>query len=295
MITTGQFIPGDLPGTPPPDGGASPSSDDGGLRPLTVEAVTYFTTQIPPGAGSQALGGTVTNDAVAVGMRLEGLGTGYWVVPAGSPDPTIANSLGFGTIAGFEPTIPPGIHNIDFVALGPSGQAGLQYLVPFCFEGLIPDNGHVCHPKVKPPAAVFSLHWDSNFDLDLQVTTPSGQILSPKQPYGQDVEAGVRGIDPSIPHIDRDSLRGCVPDGLRQEDAIFNQPLPAGVYTISVDPYAPCGQAAARFTFTMYESSGTCPDCKLVQVGSTVSGEVIASQVTGGVLTPLKIDQVTVP
>ncbi len=54
-----------------------------------------------------------------------------------------------------------------------------------------------------------------------------------------------------------------------------------GTSLVSVNPFAPCGQPAARFTFTLYTLSGKCPDCRLV-ARPPVSGEVVASQVTGG-------------
>ena len=71
--------------------------------------------------------------------------------------------------------------------------------------------------------------------------------------------------------------------------------MPVGTYTIYVDPFAACGQAAAHFKFTISQSSGTCPGptCRFGPV-SSVSGEVTASDVTGGAGSMLKIDQLTV-
>jgi hypothetical protein len=295
MQTSGQFIPGDLPGTPPPpaDAGAPAAPDAGGAKHLTINAISFNSAEVQPGLSGKSLGGDVSLDAVAVGVRMAGFGTGYWVVPVGPVDTADLTSLTFGMSAGFQPDIPPGPQQLLFVALGGSGQGGQQYSQTMCFDSRIPDNGHACSPSVAPPSAVFSLRWDANFDLDLHVVTPSGIDLNPKQPYGMIVEAGVHGIDPNLTHVDRDSLRGCVSDPLRQEDAIFQSPLENGVYTIYVDPYAACGQAAVRFTFTLYRSSGQCPACQLV-AGASVSGELLASQVTGGVGSPLKIDQITV-
>ncbi|MGH7440532.1 MAG: hypothetical protein ACRENE_32990 [Polyangiaceae bacterium] len=299
MMTTGQFIPGDLPGTPAPndDGGGS-SSPDASTPPLTVLVVGYNTTEIPAGANNQTLNGTVTSDTTAIGMRIEGMGTGYWVVPAGVVDPSNPGQAAFGTTAGFSTTIPGGDHNLLFVAIGPSGRGGVQYPVPFCFDPLIPDNGHACHPGSTShaiPATVLTLQWDANFDLDLHVVLANGDDINPKNPYGMDVEAGARNmIDSNIPHIDRDSIRNCAPDGLRQEDVIFLQPMPHGTTTVYVDPYAACGQAATRFKFTLWQRSGTCDTCQMVQSGSPIAGEVLSSQVTGGVVAPLKIDQINV-
>jgi hypothetical protein len=291
----GQFIPGDLPGTPPApaDAAAAASPDGGVVTPLTIKSINFNGTEIQPGLASKSLGGSVTMDAVAVGVRMARFGTGYWVVPVGTTDPTDSTAVTFGISAGFQPDVPPGRQDLLFVALDGSGRGGPQYRQSMCFDNRIPDNGHACSPDVAPPSAVFSLRWDANFDLDLHVVTPAGVDLNPKQPFGGNVEAGVHGIDPSLTRIDRDSLRSCVPDVLRQEDAVFQTPLEKGVYTVSVDPFAACGQAAVRFTFTIYQSSGKCPDCQLV-AGSSVSGELLASQVTGGIGTPLKIDTIPV-
>jgi hypothetical protein len=294
IVSNGQFIPGDLPGTPPPADAAAPSPD-GATPPLTVVSTSADnTTLIPPGAYGQILSGAVSGDTSAVGLRLDGLGSGYWVVNLGTPDPTVP-TFPFKATVGFEPTIPPGNRNVLFAALGPGGAGGVQNYVTLCFEPRIPDNGHACRPTNALPAAVLSLQWDSNFDLDLHVVTPNGDDISPKMVYGMLVDAGGNTkVDPNIPHIDRDALGSCVANGIRQEDVIFMQPLPRGTTTIYVDPFASCGQAAARFNFTIWERSGTCATCQMVQVGSAVAGEVLASQVTGGLSAPLKIDTIPV-
>jgi hypothetical protein len=77
----------------------------------------------------------------------------------------------------------------------------------------------------------------------------------------------------------------CVPDALRQEDLVFPEPLTKGNYFIFVDPFAACGQNAVHFTFTLYRSIGKCPDCSL-KPALKQSGELLASQVTGGTAPP---------
>lgn len=103
------------------------------------------------------------------------------------------------------------------------------------------------------------------------------------------VDAGV------APQFDRDSLQSCVPDGIREEDLVFaDQPAP-GNYDVRVDPFAACGQPAAHFTVNVYlslpadqcaacrnsQSTSTCAGCQLGLI-YTQSGELLASQVTGG-------------
>jgi uncharacterized protein YfaP (DUF2135 family) len=138
---------------------------------------------------------------------------------------------------------------------------------------------------------VISLTWDTNFDLDLHVSTPSGTEFSPKSPTAGLLDAG-QLVTSTTPHIDRDSLGGCIPDGLREEDLIFPTAPAPGVYGIVVDPFAACGQQAVQFTVTVYELAGTCPTCELEPV-YTQGGELLTSQVTGGASTGLFVhDQV---
>jgi hypothetical protein len=286
IVANAQFIPGDLP--PYPDAG--PLAADAGPRPLTVLVVSSPGSEIVPGGGL-SVGGSVTDDTAAVGVRLVNQGTGYWVLPVGVPDLTMINALTFGVLASFDPNDPPGKQLLRFQAIGGSGAGGIPYDLEVCMESRIPDNGHACRPSIAPPGAVFSLQWDTNFDLDLHVTTPSGQQYSPKLPLGETLDADTTSTPKNIPFIDRDSLRGCVPDGLRQEDLVFPEGLTKGRYDIYVDPYAACGQNQVHFTFAVYQSSGTCPDCNLHQV-FTVGGELLASQVTGGTAPPLFVHEI---
>jgi hypothetical protein len=291
VLSSGQFIKGTLPGIPP-GANAGMADDSGAFPPLTVTNVTYNGTIIQPGASGEIFGGNVTEDAIAVGIALQGLGSGYWVRPTGAPDPTAPGTYGFGLTANFNPDDPPGVRSLLVVALGESGQAGIQAATPLCFISRIPDNGHACDPSKVPPNTVFTLRWDTNFDLDLHVHTPSGLDYSPRAPFGGPFDAGVPPRIPTgVPRVDRDSLGNCVPDGLNQEDLVFENPPPPGQYTVYVDPFASCGQPSTRFTFTLYQVSGPCPACSLAPITS-VSGEVLASQETGGTLVPLLVAQV---
>jgi hypothetical protein len=282
QVTSGQFIVGPLPGTPP---GAAATVPAG-----TLEVTGINLQPRPLGAGwsNQAISGLVTSDATSVGVEFADMGTGYWVVVVGSTDTQAPGQSDFSLTAAFNASDPPGTHQLRFVAIGPTGKAGPQNEAPVCFDTPYPDNLHACLPGKAPPAAVISLDWDTNFDLDLHVTLPDGTDLGPKMPAAV-VDAGV------APQFDRDSLQGCVPDGIREEDLTFQDPPAPGGYEIRVDPFASCGQPAAHFTVSVYESEpagvcaacrnapsvATCTNCQLVKV-FTQSGELLASQVTGG-------------
>jgi|CZKU01.1.fsa_nt_gi hypothetical protein len=294
VVHGGQFIEGDLPGArPPPDDGGVARVGDAGAGALAVLSVTFAGTQVVPGVSGDSFGGDVTARAAAVGVRLGDLGTGYWIVPVGAPDTQVPGALTFKVSTGFDADDAPGLYPLRFVAIDGAGNAGTQTDVQICIDSRIPDNGHGCTPAASPPAAVLTLQWDTAFDLDLHVVTPSGADINPKTRVGEPIEAGLRAIPPDVPFIDRDSFRNCIPDGLHQEDLVFQDPMPKGAYEIYVDPFAACGQAAVHFKLTVTQVSGKCPACTFAPT-ATKTGELLASQVTGGIGPPLFVDQIFV-
>jgi hypothetical protein len=293
QVSGGQFISGPLPGTLP----GAPAQVPAG----TLEVTGINLQPRPLGAGwtNQAISGLVTSDATAVAVEFADMGTGYWVVVVGSTDTQAPGQSDFSFTASFNASDPPGTHQLRFVAIGPTGKAGPQNQAPVCFDTPYPDNLHACVPSNAPPAAMISLNWDTNFDLDLHVTLPNGADVSPKMPSVA-VDAGVP------PQFDRDSLQDCVPDGVREEDLVFQDLPPPGVYGIRVDPFASCGQPAAHFTVSVYVSepagvcascrntpfAATCANCQLARV-FTQNGELLASQVTGGASPGLFVESQT--
>jgi hypothetical protein len=290
QISGGQLIPGALPGLPPPapaEAGAA-----GGPGALAIDdAISRPFGPLIAGATHQQFSGFATSDTVAIGVSFVGGGTGYWVVPVGGLDPIMAGKVDWGFFADFNPAITPGRHALRLVAIDAAGGAGTQVDVAVCIDTAVPDNGHVCIPDHPPPPAVVSLQWDDDFDLDLHVVTPDGTDIGPKNPGGLP-DGGAP--DGGVASIDRDSEQGCVRDGFRREDLVFSSPPPAGTYDIFVTPFAACGQAAARFTVTVYARGGTCPDCALAPT-FTQSGELLAIQATGAPVRGLFIGEVALP
>jgi hypothetical protein len=287
QVAKGQFIPGSLPrATTTP---TAPS--DGGVGHLVVTQA--FVPNIPafvPGSSQVLVSGRASSDAVAVGVRFADIGTGYWVVPMGVADQGFPGENDFGMTLSLNADDPAGKHDLLFVALDGAGNVGAQLATPLCIDTKIPDNQHACIPNAPLPFAVFSLAWDTNFDLDLHVIGPDGADLNAKsQPVLGGADAAPAAPPKSAPRFDRDSLGGCVADGFRQEDLYWPpSSMPGtpsvpehGTYLVYVNPFAACGQPAVRFTFTLYTLKGTCPDCQLVAHPS-VSGELLATQVTGG-------------
>jgi hypothetical protein len=274
VVSGGQFVSGDLPGTAPD---AGPEEPGDAVAPLSVLQVTYTNNVIVAGTSGESFSGVVTDDAVAVGMRFANEGTGYWVVPVGISDPVVPNASDFSLKASFDIDDPPGPHPLLAVAIGAAGNGGTQYVLPLCIESRVPDNGHACNPKAAVPVAVFSLQWDVNFDVDLHVIAPNGVDINPKTALLMyPVDAGAPPA--SDPKIDRDSLRNCVPDDWHEEDLVFqDQPAP-GTYQIYADPFTSCGQAAVHFQMTIYEAQS---DGSLAAT-YTQGGELLANDTTGG-------------
>jgi hypothetical protein len=274
-----QFISGPLPGKPPIDGGAPMSAGDGGATkfpPLTVTNVQFAYPFVLPGATSKSIAGRASSDTAAIGVKIQGLGSGYWVLPIGNPDPDFPGQSDFALSADFNPSDPTGGHQLLAVAIDSSGNAGIQQEAPLCLEQRIPDNLHECIRRNVVPRAVFTLQWDANWDLDLHVIMPNGLEVSPKQPVTVPSEGGAPA--PGVGQINRDSMRGCVVDGWREEDLVFPDNPPKGTYHLYADPFSACGLPAVRFNMIVSEPGA---DGNLHQT-YTQSGEFTQIQESGG-------------
>ena len=283
QVTGGQFFEGDLPGTLPlpiPDAGNADAGAPSSTSPLSIAFVSVPVLPLAAGASGQMISGFATDDAVSVGVRFPDEGSGFWVVPVGPTDPMFPGDISFKFTANFSASDRSGKRALRFVAINGAGHGGRQSDSPICLLPRVPDNGHTCNPTKPLPAVVISLAWDSNFDVDLHVVTPDGLDINPKSPIGEPFDGGLP-VPSGTARIDRDSLGNCVPDGYHEEDLVFPDAPPQGRLLHLRRPVRRVRSGGGRFTLTIYETQGTCPDCELRAV-FTRSGELLASQVTAG-------------
>ena len=198
-------------------------------------------------------------------------------MPIGPLDTQI-NQLSWSAIADFGFNIPPGFHPLKYVAIDGHGAAGRQQVYDkLCVANRLPDNFNSCISTRAPPAAVISLNWDTEVDLDLEVSTPDGTLVTPQNPVTPDGN----GI------IDRDSNANCVIDGIRYEDLVWNKQAPHGSYGIYVNLVSACKQSIVHFNVGVYTAVDAGTDAsgnplKLLQQWYSTSGELLDIQANGG-------------
>ena len=271
-----QFIEGDLPGAPPSDAGVG--SADGGVTSGGNVVFNFSAPYVYQGQGNLTITGTAPLDASSLAIRLSDVGTGYWVVPMGPLD-TQSNQLSWSAIADFGLDIVPGFHPLKYVAVDGNGVAGRQQVFDkLCVANRVPDSFNACVPTRAPPAAVISLSWDTNVDLDLEVSMPDGTLVDPQNPVTPDKTAT----------IDRDSNANCVIDGIRYENLVWGKVAPHGRYGIYVNLVSACKQAIVHFNVSVYSSIDTGSvdasgnPLKRLQQWYTTSGELLDIQANGG-------------
>jgi len=227
-VAGGQFLAGDVE-TAGPGGGPA------------VVSVFNSLTAVQPGERDKPLSGSLDAATTAVAIGLGG-DRGYWIVVAGPPALEAPDLPTFAATLSFSPELPLGDLVLIVRAVDAQGRFGAPAPVPLASAPAPPPTG----------ALVVSLAWDSESDLDLHVVAPDGveiwarNINSYKAPLpGTPVDASAwqsGGI------LDFDSNAGCVIDGRRQENVVWQAPPPAGTYLVRVDTASLCGAPAARWT-----------------------------------------------
>ena len=224
-IVGGQFI-----------GGSFPKSHDSGPE---VSAVNIHDLQLLEGTPGKSVTGLAAAGSQSVAIALQGLGTGFWVVPVGGEDLIAPGLFDWGASLSFSTNVPGSKPTLEFAAADSSGQFGPLATQTLFTEARLP-MGHV----------VASLSWGVDADLDLHLVSPNGKELSPKHPNTISSDANGKPVAGSG-LLDHDSLAACVPDGLRTENVVWADAPLAGTYSVYVDMFSACGKPAANFKFSL--------------------------------------------
>jgi uncharacterized protein YfaP (DUF2135 family) len=191
------------------------------------------------GQTNRALSGSVSKDAVSLAFSLDG-DPGYWVRPAGGADPILADSLSFDANLAFSRFVTEGVHDLHVAASNAQGQWGATEPLQLTFVDV---------NAVAPADLQVRLSWDVDADLDLHVIEPDGvEIWSRKiTAYEPPVVGPVdQAAADAAGRLDFDSNGSCRIDGRRVENVLYGA-APKGAYTVRVDTFSLCGQAAARW------------------------------------------------
>ena len=240
--------------------GESVSADSGLNEPLRVQGAQFFegsfpqqhdsgpavsqisirSTDLLQGNPAKSVTGLAGPGSQSVAIALQGLGSGFWVVPVGAESFDSPGSLGWTATLSFANDVPVGEQFLQTAASGANGEFGPETTQRLSVKSLMP-TGHV----------VASLSWGTDADLDLHLIGPSGKELSPKHPNSSELDSA-GNAKPGNGLLDHDSVASCVPDGLRTENVVWKDAPEAGTYTVIAHMFSACGKPAASFKFTLY-------------------------------------------
>jgi hypothetical protein len=204
-----RFVRGDLPAV--------------GGGPSIVSA--SLTQRASAGQVRGALAGELDRSALAVAIGMEN-DRGYWILRAGVPLASAPTSPTFQAGFGLARSLPSGPRNVVFRAVDAEGRFGPPVVRTIVVDALGPPKGRL----------VVSLAWDGAADLDLHVTLPNGIVIYKRNP--SDLDGG---------RLDRDSNAGCVFDGQRSENVVWNDAPPRGHYQARIDTFSLCGAATSMW------------------------------------------------
>lgn len=283
-IGLAQFIPGSLPGTAKlldlGTGGSTSTNTDTSVSTSLQVTLQYSESKVYQGQGNIAFTGNTSTEVLAVGLALENLGTGYWVVPVGAIDGATLLPT-WDAIADFGVQVPEGFRNLQYVAIDGNGKAGSVRTQKICMANRVPDGYQGCVANPKTPATVISLSWDTNVDLDLQVRDASGRLIESKNPATIDLDAGT-ALPTEAGRIDRDSNGNCSIDNIRYENLVWQNVAPKGRYGIYVNLFDACKQPTVRFNVQVYSAVDTDEGTKVLQSWYSADGVLLDFQANGG-------------
>jgi hypothetical protein len=204
-----------------------------------VTAMGTSSSIVRAGRGT-VLYGQVPRGTGAIALWLPG-DAGYWLVEPGVPDLLLPAQLTFEARLEVSPLAPAGPAELRACAVDETGVCGPLRKVSLAITSEAEPTG----------VLVVALGWSGESDLDLHLVAPGpvevweGNINSTTPPPpGElaDPEAWKQGGV-----LDFDSNKGCVIDGQRRENVVWEQEPPAGHYLVRVDPSSLCGEPEARW------------------------------------------------
>jgi len=238
-VRNAQFHEGDLPGSAPGDAGTSTTTPE----ITALESANSLLRLRQPG---KVFSGRTNPRGATVGVRFPTLGTGWWQLNVGGPDPTFDNDYTWTLQADFSDALPTGLQNLRFVAIDEAGRAGEQRDYRVCVLPDVPDNLNACDPTIVPPDTVISLAWEEDVDLDLVVVTPEGRVVDARHPSAEMPATRTSGA------LDRNSNANCAIDSIRRENLVFQGAPAVGVYRIYANLFSACGRPATRYRATVH-------------------------------------------
>lgn len=276
-----QFVEGELPGKRP----RTPEEIQDGVSPEkpTTTAASTDLGYLRELSANTRFRGWATDEAVAVAVRFEGEGSGYWLLPTGPADPAANGDLVWDFLADFGESLGAGRHNLLVAAIDEDGNSGTQNEGSFCVNSLVPDNGNACYPEVAPPDLVIGIEWDSDVDLDLIVEAPDGSTIDSSTPTSAvpDEAGNIDTKGEGVGTLDIDSNKDCQIDGRNREHVVFeNRPF-AGKYRVYANLNRACGESSVRYLVSLHSRVNT-DDGFDVESDERAAGELIAVQANGG-------------
>lgn len=262
------------------------SDDEDALRITSIESPSGLAV---PGQRQRTLGGRTTEDAWSVALRMQGLGTGWWVLPVDDLEPQYPGERGFLVSYDLGAGLPAAEHVVEIAAVGEDGRRGVPFELGLCVQDdVVPTGLGACDPTIPPPAAIVSLVWDRPVDLDLRVHTPDGQEIGWKAPTtAAPSDAGPISDDalddPTLGRLDRDSNAGCIIDGHNSEAVVWEEPpADAGPYPVYVDLFEACGQRGTHFAVSVYRRRAHDDGTWSFEETQRRTGALDSLQVSGG-------------